>query len=154
MVADLWAFDTQTFTWEAITPASPPSRAPRARYFHSSDAFAGRWLLVFGGMSAADSAERTANPDDLCVLADLHAFDTQTGHWTELGGGVGLGGTGQTSAAADGTSPPHCSALDSLTLLRTFQTLPSHRVPAMRICPASQATTYTLSVGKTTTTHG
>ncbi|KAL1692896.1 hypothetical protein GGG16DRAFT_89620 [Schizophyllum commune] len=104
MVADLWAFDTQTFTWEAITPASPPSRAPRARYFHSSDAFAGRWLLVFGGMSAADSAERTANPDDLCVLADLHAFDTQTGHWTELGGGVGLGGTSQTSAAPDDAS--------------------------------------------------
>ncbi|TRM64047.1 hypothetical protein BD626DRAFT_493594 [Schizophyllum amplum] len=104
MVADLWAFDTQTFTWDAITPSSPPARAPRARYFHSADAFAGRWLLVFGGMSAADSAERTANPDDLCVLADLHAFDTHTGEWTELGNGVGLGGTGQPSAAQDDLS--------------------------------------------------
>ena len=37
MVADIYMFDLETFTWEKV-PQSPDSDQPRARYFHSTDA--------------------------------------------------------------------------------------------------------------------
>ncbi|KAG6897756.1 hypothetical protein C0992_011425 [Termitomyces sp. T32_za158] len=76
MVADLYVFDMETFNWEKI-PVSPDDDVPRARYFHSADAWNNK-LIIFGGMS---NQPDSINPEDLCVLNDVRFFDITTRHW-------------------------------------------------------------------------
>ncbi|KAJ3500690.1 hypothetical protein NLJ89_g9682 [Agrocybe chaxingu] len=76
MVSDLYVFDLQTFIWERI-PSFPEDDVPRARYFHSTDAW-NNHLIVFGGMS---NQPDSINPDELCVLNDVRFFDLTTRHW-------------------------------------------------------------------------
>ncbi|KAG6868625.1 hypothetical protein C0993_000215 [Termitomyces sp. T159_Od127] len=76
MVADLYVFDMETFNWEKI-PISPDDDVPRARYFHSADAWNNK-LIIFGGMS---NQPDSINPEDLCVLNDVRFFDITNRRW-------------------------------------------------------------------------
>ncbi|KAJ7600839.1 hypothetical protein C8J56DRAFT_911415 [Mycena floridula] len=76
MVSDLYVFDLETCVWERL-PAYPEDDVPRARYFHSADAWNNQ-LVVFGGMS---NQPDSANPDELCVLNDVRFFDLASRHW-------------------------------------------------------------------------
>ncbi|KAJ7189852.1 hypothetical protein GGX14DRAFT_382794, partial [Mycena pura] len=76
MVSDLYVFDLETYRWDIIPPF-PEDDVPRARYFHSVDAWNNQ-LIVFGGMS---NEPNTPNPDELCVLNDVRFFDIATRHW-------------------------------------------------------------------------
>ncbi|KAK2459634.1 hypothetical protein APHAL10511_008279 [Amanita phalloides] len=76
IVADMYVFDMESFSWERI-PAHPDDHLPRHRYFHSADAW-NNHLVVFGGMTNQPNSQ---NPDDLCVLNDVHFFDLSTRRW-------------------------------------------------------------------------
>ncbi|KAF8349265.1 galactose oxidase [Amanita rubescens] len=76
IVADMYAFDMDSFTWERLL-AHPDDHVPRHRYFHSTDAW-NNHLVVFGGMTNDPEPQNT---DDLCVLNDVHFFDLSTRRW-------------------------------------------------------------------------
>ncbi|KAJ6585150.1 hypothetical protein B0H19DRAFT_1108544 [Mycena capillaripes] len=76
MVADLYVFDLETYNWEKVVPF-PQDDVPRARYFHSVDAWNNQ-LIVFGGMS---NEPDSPNPDELCVLNDVRFFDIASRRW-------------------------------------------------------------------------
>ncbi|PPR01133.1 hypothetical protein CVT26_016034 [Gymnopilus dilepis] len=76
MVSDLYVFDLETFVWEHI-PAHPDDDVPRPRYFHSADTW-NNHLVVFGGMS---NQPDSINPDELCVLNDVHFYNFSTRRW-------------------------------------------------------------------------
>ncbi|KAF9464161.1 regulatory protein ral2 [Collybia nuda] len=76
MVSDLYVFDLESFNWERV-PISPEDEVPRARYFHSADAWNDQ-LIIFGGMS---NQPDSLNPDELCVLNDVRFFDLSSRRW-------------------------------------------------------------------------
>ncbi|KAF8195477.1 galactose oxidase [Pholiota molesta] len=76
MVSDLYAFDLETFVWERLQ-SFPEDDIPRARYFHSADAWNGH-LVVFGGMS---NQPDSINPEELCVLNDVRFYNFASGRW-------------------------------------------------------------------------
>ncbi|KAG6830263.1 hypothetical protein H0H87_008653 [Tephrocybe sp. NHM501043] len=65
-----------TLRWEEIITASDDN-IPCARYFHSADAWNDK-LIIFGGMSYHPDSP---NPEELCVLDDIHFFDITTRRW-------------------------------------------------------------------------
>ncbi|KAF8635818.1 hypothetical protein AX15_000018 [Amanita polypyramis BW_CC] len=76
IVADMYAFDMESFSWERM-PTHPDDHVPRHRYFHSTDTW-NNHLVVFGGMT---NKPDSSNPDDLCVLNDVHFFDLLAHRW-------------------------------------------------------------------------
>ncbi|KIL67898.1 hypothetical protein M378DRAFT_73224 [Amanita muscaria Koide BX008] len=76
IITDMYVFDMETFNWEKI-PNHPDDQLPRPRYFHSADAW-NNHLVVFGGMT---NQLDSPNPDELCVLNDVHFFDLAAQHW-------------------------------------------------------------------------
>ncbi|KAF8630819.1 hypothetical protein AX17_005178 [Amanita inopinata Kibby_2008] len=79
IVSDIYMFDMELFSWERI-PAHPEDVIPRHRYFHSADAW-NNHLVVFGGMT---NQPDSPNPDELCVLNDIHFFDLATRRWVPM----------------------------------------------------------------------
>lgn len=80
------------FVWEQI-PNLREDGIPPPRYFHSADAclsvvshflpriydlLGNNHLIVFGGMS---SQPDSVNPEELCVLNDIHFFNLTTRQW-------------------------------------------------------------------------
>ncbi|KAG8763184.1 hypothetical protein FRC11_005611 [Ceratobasidium sp. 423] len=77
MVADLYCFHLEEYTWERLPPPELDPNAPPPRYFHSADVWNGH-LVIFGGMGYASSAN---TPDDLCVLADVRLYSLADASW-------------------------------------------------------------------------
>ncbi|KAJ1309621.1 hypothetical protein OPQ81_006390 [Rhizoctonia solani] len=77
MVADLYCFHLEEYTWERLAPPELDPNAPPPRYFHSADVWNGH-LVIFGGMGYANSAN---TPDDLCVLADVRLYSLADASW-------------------------------------------------------------------------
>ncbi|KAG8855046.1 hypothetical protein FRB96_007241 [Tulasnella sp. 330] len=83
MVSDLYVFDLETFVWEKLPP---DENVPGARYFHSTDVWDDKLLVVFGGMGyattkAAGTATGSSSSEDLCVLNDVRFFDLKEKRW-------------------------------------------------------------------------
>ncbi|CAE6421168.1 unnamed protein product [Rhizoctonia solani] len=77
MVADLYCFHLEEYTWERLAPPDLDPNAPPPRYFHSADVWDSH-LVIFGGMGYASSAN---TPDDLCVLADVRLYSLADASW-------------------------------------------------------------------------
>ncbi|KAF8682991.1 Galactose oxidase [Rhizoctonia solani] len=77
MVADLYCFHLEEYTWERLAPPDLDPNAPPPRYFHSADVWNGH-LVIFGGMGYGSSAH---TPDDLCVLADVRLYSLADASW-------------------------------------------------------------------------
>lgn len=82
----------ESFVWEQVT-IQREDGLPPPRYFHSADTclsfishflpmiqypIGNNHLIIFGGMS---NQPDSVNPDELCVLNDIHFFDLNTRHW-------------------------------------------------------------------------
>ncbi|CAE6441191.1 unnamed protein product [Rhizoctonia solani] len=77
MVADLYCFHLEEYTWERLPPPELDPNAPPPRYFHSADMWNGH-LVIFGGMGYASSSN---TPDDLCVLSDVRLYSLADASW-------------------------------------------------------------------------
>lgn len=81
MVADLYVFDLETFVWEKLVP---DEHVPGARYFHSTDVWNDRLLVVFGGMGYANEGvggKPGGVNEELCVLNDVRFYDLKHKRW-------------------------------------------------------------------------
>ncbi|KDN42107.1 hypothetical protein RSAG8_06965, partial [Rhizoctonia solani AG-8 WAC10335] len=77
MVADLYCFHLEEYTWERLPPPELDPNAPPPRYFHSADAWNGH-IVIFGGMGYATPGN---TPEDLCVLADVRLYSLADATW-------------------------------------------------------------------------
>ncbi|CAE6527546.1 unnamed protein product [Rhizoctonia solani] len=77
MVADLYCFHLEEYTWERLPPPELDPNAPPPRYFHSADAWNGH-LVIFGGMGYATPENI---PEELCVLADVRLYSLADASW-------------------------------------------------------------------------
>ncbi|CAE6515892.1 unnamed protein product [Rhizoctonia solani] len=77
MVADLYCFHLEEYTWERLPPPRLDPNAPPPRYFHSADAWNGH-LVIFGGMGYATPANTA---EELCVLADVRLYSLADASW-------------------------------------------------------------------------
>lgn len=68
--ADLWAYDQQADTWDALSATGPP-----ARFGHNAAWVDGVGLVIFAGQAGAT------------FFNDLWAFDPETGAWRQLPAG-------------------------------------------------------------------
>ncbi|KAI8079959.1 uncharacterized protein BX664DRAFT_341898 [Halteromyces radiatus] len=77
MTNHLYVLNLKTLVWTRHIPPPDSDKAPKPRYFHSTNTF-GRSLVIFGGMGYSRHSE-----DGLCVLDDVAIFDIDTMSWKQ-----------------------------------------------------------------------
>ncbi|KAI8071605.1 hypothetical protein BC940DRAFT_293270 [Gongronella butleri] len=77
MTNHLYVLDLKSLIWTRHIPPPDSDKAPKPRYFHSSNVH-GRSLIVFGGMGYSRHSA-----DGLCVLDDVAVFNIDTMTWKQ-----------------------------------------------------------------------
>ncbi|KAI8336937.1 hypothetical protein BC941DRAFT_334163, partial [Chlamydoabsidia padenii] len=77
MTNHLYVLNLTTHVWTRYIAPPDSDKAPKARYFHSTNVYR-RSLIVFGGMGYSRQSA-----DGLCVLDDVAVFDVDTMSWRQ-----------------------------------------------------------------------